>query len=375
MSEARAKSVFFFDEPTMGKLKGCALFWDKILVYEGYIQRLADFPGLVEFTYGLLEKDILKIIQTPEELQSSLHDKIYYRLDENLWKFLYESASRVTVSPKLPTDFDEIVESSSSLDNQNSELKQLYDSVVYERTLKQWIEGALESKYFPYAPPDIREQVFKEMMELAERQYRHFHSSRPEKDRYDFRQLNKMLVEQLTVSSALCIDSFWAPLYRYKLGNFSIKDAKSYLEGLDIVVPFATKSSIQDFSLDEILRLRNNSGWNKAMNRLADLCHKVRVEDALDSSKFEEKLIHEVVEEYQAALEEERMTKTRLAKKIGKGVTYTGFSLIPIVGSAVSTVSGKIIDPVLSYLWKREKQKNLPFFLNDIVKLKGAKEE
>jgi hypothetical protein len=368
MSKARSKAVFFHDAPSLAKLKGCALFWETITVYEGYIQQLViELPELSPFTFDLIENGVMKIVQTPEGLKSGLHDKIYAGLDENLWKYLYKHADEVTIQPVIPSDFEKIVSGSSEKDYQDDELKRLYDSIVYNRIMRQWMNGAVESKYFPFAPADLRRQVMGEMMKMAEIQYKHFHSSRPERGRYYFESQNKMLVEQLSVSSAICVESDWVPVYRRKLGDFNVRDAKTYLQGLQTIVPFADKTSVQDFSFAEILELRNNKRWNNAMNRLADLCNEVRAKP--DTEKFKEELTNKIVREYQVALEEERMTKKRLFKTFGKGAFYTGVSLVPIAGTVASAVAGKIADPILTFLHKERKQKNLPFFLNDMRKM------
>jgi len=365
MSKARSKGVFFHDEPNMAKLKGCALFWKTIVVYEGFIQRLAfELPELTPIAYELIENGIMKIVQTPEDLRSGLHDKIYYGLDETLWKYLHENPENVTVQPELPADYEEILRESSAKDYQNEELMKLNDSIVHYRTIKQWLEGLLESKYFPYVSPDVRQKMMGQMMEWAEKQYEQFYLSRSKRDRYRFEYRNKMLLEQLSVSSALCIESDWVPLYRRKLGDFNVNDAKTYLNGLEVVVPFADRTSISDISMAEILTLRKNRRWNNAMNRLAELCLEVKVESHTEG--FKDELTNKIVAEYQAALEEERMTKRKLGKTFGKKVLYSGISFVPLIGPSISLVAGKIADPVLTFLHKEKKQRNLPFFLNDM---------
>lgn len=365
MSEARSKAVFFHDVPDLAKLKGCALFWETIVVYEGFVQRLAiDRPEFTQITYELIENGIMKIVPDPTGLKSGLHDKIYAGLDEKLWKYLYDNASEVTIQPELPSNFEDIIRESSERDFQDKELKRLNDSIVYYRIVRKWIEGASESQYFPYASLELRKEVMKEVKKIVEMEYEHFYLSRPERNRYGFEHQNRMLLEQLSVSSALCIESDWVPLYRRKLGDFSVSDAKKYLTGLEVVVPFAERSSISDFSLAEILTLRKNKRWNNAMNRLADLCAEVKAESHTEG--FEGELTSKVIAEYQAALEEERMTKKKLAKTLGKKAVYTGISFVPVIGSVASLATGKIADPVLSYLHKEKRQRNLPFFLNDM---------
>lgn len=370
LSEARSKAVFLFDTPNVYQLKACSLFWNNIVVYEGYIQELgigekdtSEEPSLV---HTLLRENILKILQTPEELKSGLHDKIYAGLDETLWKYIYDNAPNLTVQAKLPSDAQDIVNASTKLDEQNSELKKLYDSTVWKRTTEEWNQGLSESQYYPYANVKLKEDMEKIAMDLAKWQYEHFHGSRPVDSRYKFRSINKCLIEQLTVSSALCSDTFHAAMFGYKMGNFSIKDARTFFSGIDVIVPLADKNSISDYSIQQILSLRKNSKWNKAMDRLADLCYRAKSES--DSSQFKERLTKEIISDYQTALDEEKVTIKEPATDIAKGLAYTGVSLIPIVGNAVSLAAG-VVDPVISYLAKRESQKNLPFFLNDMKKL------
>lgn len=352
----------------MAKLKGCTLFWKTIVVYEGFIQKLAfELPELTPIAYELIENGIMKIVQTPEDLRSGLHDKIYYGLDETLWNYIHENAENVTVQPELPADYEEILRESSEKDYHDDGLMKLNDSIVHYRTIKQWLEGASESKYFPYAPPDVRQKVMDQMMKMAERQYERFYLSRSKRDRYHFEYRNKMLLEQLSVSSALCIELDWVTLYRRKLGDFNVNDAKTYLDGIDVVVPFADRTTISDFSMAEILTLRKNKRWNNAMNRLAELCLEVKVES--HTERFKDELTNKIVAEYQAALEEERMTKTKLGKALGKKVLYSGISFVPVIGPSISLVAGKIADPILSFLHKEKKQRNLAFFLNDMKQM------
>lgn len=369
MSEARLKGVFLFEEPNISKLKGCALFWKTIIVYEGFIQNLAfDSSEPTPIVFDLINSGVMKIVQTPEDLRSGLFDKIYAGLDETLWNYLRDNAKDVTVQPKLHGNVEEIISKSTEKDYRDKELMKLNDSIVHYRMVKQWVEGALESSYFPYAPPQAREHVWNKVKEIIEKQYKNFYLSRSERDRYNFAYRNKLLLEQLSLSSALCIESDWVPFYRRKLGDFSVSNAERYLDGLNVVVPFADRTAIADFSLDEIMILRKNGRWNNAMNRLAEICLEVKVESRTE--EFKEELTNKVINEYQTALEEERMTKKKLSKGLGKKALYSGISLIPIIGPPISLAVGKIADPILTYLHKERKQRNLAFFLNDMRNLK-----
>ena len=349
-----ASSVY--SEPEMVKLKGCALFWEKILVYEGYLQHLSEFPWLVEFVFSLFKNDLLRVVQTPEGLRDWLHDRVpnYTKYGntserprlssrENLWCYLHENADKVVIQPSISKRAEKVIAEASEKDYQDKKLRKLYDSIVNERII-QSLQGPFTESARHSA-------------------YRYVHSSRDEKIRYNFENVNRTLLEQLTIGSALCTDSVWTPIYRYKLGEYHMKDAATFLEGLDVIVPFAQRNSICEFSLDEILKLRRNKSWNKAMNKLADLCYNAKMQT--DTATYHEQLTLEVIKEYQNALEEERMTRTGLMKTVGKSLVYSGISLFPIIGELISTTIGTI-DPIVNFLRKEEKQRNLPFFLNDM---------
>lgn len=366
MSEARSKAVFLFDEPSINQLKGCTLFWKTIVVYEGFIQSLVQYQEPIEMVKVLLNAGILKIASTPEEFKDGLHDKVYYGLDEELLKYLYENSEKVTVPPQLPQDAETIINESTKLDYNNKELKQLFDSIIYKKTLNEWIVGARESQYFFQAPPDVKTEVFKTMKGLADKQFEHY-IKRSEDSRYHFEYRNKEMLEQFSVSSAICIDSEWVPLYRYKLGDFKVKNAETYLSGLDVVVPLMAKISIHDLTFGEILRLRKNKSWNNAMNQFGDLCCAATT---IDDKDFKEKITAAVLENCLDAYKEERVSLRKLGPDESKNALYTGISLIPIVGSVVSMVAGAI-DPLVNFLSKRNKQKNLPSFLDDMRNIRS----
>jgi hypothetical protein len=360
-SEARSKAVFLLDEPSIYQLKGCTLFWKTIVVYPSFIQSLVQYQEPTEIVKALLERGILKIASTPEELKNGLYDKVYYGLDKGLHGFMYENPGKVTIPPQLPQDAETIINESTKLDYNNKELKQLIDSIVYKKTLDDWIMGARESRYFAQAPPEIAAEVSKTIKTLADKQFEHY-ITRSENSRFHFEYRNKEMLEQFSVSSAICIDSDWVPLYRYKLGDFEVKNAETYLSGLDVVVPLIAKISVHDLTMEEILRLRKNKSWNNAMNQFGDLCYAATTSEDED---FKEKITAAVLENCLEAYKEERISLRELGANESKKALYTGISFIPIVGPAVSMAAG-FVDPLVKFLYKRNKQKNLPSFLNDM---------
>lgn len=350
----------------MNQLKGCTLFWKTIVVYEGFIQSLVQYQGFAESVKSLLEAGILKIASTPEEFKDGLYDKIYYGLDEGLHTYLFENAEKVTVIPELPANAEEILKESTKIDCNNKELKQLYDSIIYQGMLNNWLIGASESQYFSQAPSAITAEVLKDVKFIADKQFTSY-KARGEDVFYHFDYRNKIILEQFSVSSAICIDSNWAPFYRYKLGDFKVKNANTYLSGLDVVVPLMTKISIDDLTFEEILRLRNNKSWNNAMNQFGDLCYAATTGEEKD---FKEKITASVLQNCLDAYKQETISLRKLGVDEGKNALYTGISLIPIIGPAISMAAGTT-DPLINYFSKQNKQKNLPSFLNDMRNIRA----
>jgi hypothetical protein len=360
-SESRLKSVFFFDELSIDRLKGCVLFWKTIVVYEGFIQSLSQYQGFTESVKELFEAGILKIISNPDEFQKGLYDKIYYGIDGSLLKYLANNADTVTVTPALPDDAEEIIQESTASDNKNHELKQLYDSIIYQGKLNEWLIGTDESQYYSQMPSTIKTELLEKIKTVVTEEIANY-KTRGGDIFYNFKHRNKMLLEQFSVSSAICIDSKWIPFYRYKLGDFNVKHADIYLSGLNVVVPLMTNIHLHDLTFEEILRLRKNKSWNNAMNQFGNLCYAAKTSNSGD---FTEKIRDKVLLNCLDAYKEESITVRKLVKDETKNALYTGISMIPCVGPAISGFTG-MADPIINYLSTRNKQKNLPPFLNDM---------
>jgi len=364
---ARTNGVFLYDEPTIEKLKACIFFWKNVVVFESYLSEVVENPDLIDISYLLFKKGILKISQTPNGLKSALYDKIYYSLDENLKEYIYRNAEKITIEPKLPENIEEIIKESTQRDKNNPDLKLLVDQIVRMRIENKWLNALLNSERFPFElmPEETKKYLLLKIKKIVDLEYKHY-ENRNQGIRYGFEWRNRYLLEQSSVSSALFSRSEWLPYYYYKLGNYSVKDARRYLNGLSGVMPFVKRDSLESFSLDDILKIRRNRRWNNAMDRLAKLCNEIKIES--NTEQFRKEMQEKVISEYQDALGEEELTWKGLAKQMSKGSIFTGISLIPIVGNVLSSVTG-LLDPLVSHFWKEETQRNLPFFLNDLKKM------
>jgi hypothetical protein len=245
----------------------------------------------------------------------------------------------------------------------------LIDNIVLFGIKEKWFNAMRESERFPFnsLSPDIKKAAISEARKLIDFEYTHYLRV-DAKGRYDFEFRNRYLLEQTSVSTALFAPLAWLPYYEYKLGDYAIRDARKYLQGLNATVPFVKRESINAFSIKEILEIRRNRKWNDAMNKLAELCNEVKHGTSLD--QFRSEIERKVISEYQDALGEEETSIEDLGKQLAKGSAFAGISLIPIIGNVVSTVAG-FVDPIITYVRKRQGQKSLPFFLNDLRKMKA----
>jgi len=207
-----------------------------------------------------------------------------------------------------------------------------------------------------------------DVRKIIEMEYEHYKSR--SKARYGFEWRNRYFLEQASVSSALFTPTVWLPYYQYKLGNYSVNDARTYLQGLKAVMPFIERDSIDSFSLDEILKIRRNRRWDNAMDELGELCSEIKY--GTDLKRFKKEMEEKVISKYQDALGEKEVTWRDLKKELLKGSIFTGISLIPIIGDVISSVAG-FVDPIISYLQQERAQRNLPFFLNDLRKMRTLK--
>ena len=229
---------------------------------------------------------------------------------------------------------------------------------------RQWLEPALEASWrYNYMPKEVHEILFDQIKKIADMQYEHFHKRPSERGRYGFKWRNEMLFEQTLTSSALFVDYSWLPYYQYKLGDYSIRDARRYLEGLQTILPFVKRDSLDEFSIEDVLEIRDNKRWNNAMKKLGKLCNDVRYHHLSD--EFAEEMKSSVISEILDALEQEEITINDLKKEVGKEILVTGIGFIPILGDAISAIAG-VSDPIIEYIYKEKSQRTLPFFLNDI---------
>jgi hypothetical protein len=364
------RGVFLYDEPSIDKLKSCALFWKSVVVYEGYLTDVDQQPELVQPTLMLLKAGILKIC-VDEDLQSSLYDKIYTGLDKELWEYLYKHANKISVRPQLPENAEEIVAESTKKDSQDQTLQKIIDQTTHAGFSSEWMNALKQNERIPFDSMDdeFKEEITKDVNVIVDMFYSHFFQN-GSPSRFGFEQRNRYLLEQMSVSSSIYAPTAMLPYYSYKLGDYSVKDARKYLNGLNAIMPFVKKTSIDNFSLTDVLEIRRKRKWDKAMVKLSELCTEIK--SGADIAQFSKELELRVISEYQDALDEASVTWKDLAEDSGKNAAYTGISFIPVIGPIISTIASAA-DPVVSYFRDRGKQRALPVFLNDLRKFKSAK--
>jgi hypothetical protein len=368
-NNSKDRGVFLYDDPTVDKLKSCSFFWKNVIVFESYLSEVAEQQDMVEPTLILLKEGVLKICSSFRDLRSDLTDKIYYGLDRELWEYLYKNAEKISINPNLPENAEQIIQESTKRDSQDKNLQDLMDNVIYNSIWEKWMDALRENDRLPLAsmPLDMKKAMIAQAKKITRIEYDQY-LQRRSKNRFGFEYRNRYLLEQMSVSSALFAPMTMLPYYSYKLGNYSVRNARKYLGGLNAVMPFVRRASIDNFSLEEIIKIRRKKKWNGAMIRLSELCNEIKC--GLDFEQFSEEIQSKVVSEYQDALDQESVTWKNLGKELLKGSAFTGISLIPIIGGVISTIAG-FADPIVSYFRKEEEQKSLPIFLNDLRKLKS----
>jgi len=364
---ARTKGVFFFQEPTELTLKSCSFFWKNIIVYESFISDIRDNPKLTEISKMLFENDVLKIVHTPDGLKNAMWDKVYHGLDEELRYLLKDYSERFVFTPEKPSDFEELVKKSTSMDENDSELKKLIDQIVRLNTYQQWLGPVFSDERFidPNIPFDMKQILVEKMTQLVEMQIEH-NKKVTSQGGYGFNWRNKMLMEQIHASSALFVEYNWIPYYQYKLGDRRFVDARSYLAGLDTIYPFMNKKKIESYSIDDILEIRKNRRWDTAMDRLTVICDNAKV--AYSEEGFQKEITEEVMREMMDYLDEDLISKNDLVKELAKEGVFAAIGFIPLIGNVIPAIEG-FGDPIVEYMRKKKKQQSLPFFINDLRKI------
>ena len=367
-NKGEERGVFLYDEPTIEKLKSCSFFWQNIIVFESYLSEVVEKEELVEPTLVLLKEGVLRIcVTTSHELKSDITDKIYCTLDEELYEYLYKNAEKISISPPLPENVEQIIQESTKRDSEDQNLKILMDSTLYNRIWEKWMDALRQNERLPFErmPSKIKKEMIGEVEKLTKMEYDHY-LQRGSETRFGFGYRNRYLLEQMSISSALYAPTAMLPYYSYKLGDYSVRDARKYLRSLNAVMPIVKRQSIENFSLEEIIKIRRGKKWDKAMIRFSELCNEVKC--GLDVKQFTEEMQSKVISECLDALDQKEVTWKDLGKDLAKGSAFTGISLIPIIGPAISAAAG-LVDPVISYFRKEQKQKSLPIFLNDLRKI------
>jgi len=303
-------------------------------------------------------------VQTPEGLKDALYDKIYYTLDEDLHQMLLDHPEKYVATPNLPQNYKEIIDESTKLDNDDESLKTLIDQIVKTNIYNKWFESLYSNDRVDISkmPIDFQKGIYGKVKEIADLEYNHYEDHKS----HGFSWRNKALLEQTSVSSALFVEYNWLPYYQYKLGENKLKDAKKYLEGLKSIMPIVKKDDLNAYSIEEIIKIRKSARWDKAMDKMAELCNESKYNQYSD--RFKDDIIQKVIMEYQNALDAEEITLVDLGKDLTKNTAFTAIGFIPFVGPVASGAAG-YIDPLVNYIRKTEAQRTLPFFLNDLKRI------
>jgi hypothetical protein len=364
MSEVR-RGVFLNSEITTELLKGSALFWDNIFVYERLVQEAGHDPALFEIVKPFIDHGIIKVVLDPDEKELYLHDKVYYGMIEGAWEFYDKWKRKMVVNPALPPDSEELIAKATKLDLENLKLVNAAKAAANNRVERRWKDSYnefLASHGIVALPRDVRKDVRGALDAVISVEKGFLKKYSHPWDESFFKWRNESLMTQLSVCPSVSVDSSDLVYYATKLNGFHLKDAHRYLSGWRGLLPMVNKSSLNEFSPTEIVAIRKKGSWRNAMERLGTLCQEAA------NSPYDDRFLSEiqtaVVRDYQEALESYRATKKSVGLQLGKAAALTGLSLIPLAGAA-STFAGTA-DPVLQGIRDRLKQRNLPFFLNEI---------
>jgi hypothetical protein len=363
-------SVFLEEKPSLSTLKACAFFWKSICVHEYFIQTIPDRLDLYDISKLLLEKGILKIaVDDVEDFRYGLSDKVYAGFNREFLEFLYRNADKITIVPKLPSNLDKIVKRASELEYKDKKLHELIDSLVYKEIEDEYLDALHQNPRFTFdeIPKELQCEIMEGIKQLVNHKYHSIHKRFPPEDRYNFKGRNESLLYKFSASSVILSSIYQLPYYYYKFSDFRSYDANRYVKALNATMPFVNREKIDEFSFEDILNIRKNSRWKNATLRLGEICNKVKFES--DIKEFEEQVKNEIRLEYQNALDEAEVSRNDLLKDVTKSTILTGISFIPVIGNIISAVGG-ICDPIVSYFKNVKDQKTLPFFLNDIRKIR-----
>jgi len=358
----RDKGVFFFQEPTEFALKSCSFYWKNIVVYESFISDLVGSPELTEMSKTLLENNIIKIVQTPEGLKNAMWDKIYTGLDEDLRYLLRDHPERFVISPEKPKDFDKIIEESTRIDEKNEDLKKIIDGIIQLNISQQWLDPLYSSSG---VPEEYKKEMRTRINEIAEMQIAHYKKNQRQGG-YGFESRNRILLEQVNASSAMLFEYNWTPYYQYKLGDRRYSEARKYLEGMKTIYPFLKKKTIDNYSIEEILKIRTNRRWNTAMEKMADICDNAKLHHSEDG--FQKEIYDNVQTEIWNYFDETEVSYQDILKGTIKEGIFTAIGILSMSGNTFSSVAG-FAEPIVEYLIQKKKQNSLPFFINDLRKI------
>ena len=359
--------VFHRPNLSVNSLKESAFLWEHIYIYPSLLESrtLSDNEISVDSIINLFDNNILKIVDDAQDLKRTfIHDYKYaVMFDENIRGYILDNSSSVFVAPKLPQNHEDLIRATASIDEQDEKLEKIRENEWQDAEMYQLKKADEKGELRIPLNNDISKMVLKNYFNGLKEVRNNILKNSPYNYIYD----NKILLDQLSVSSSIYIEPWKRPYFEHKINRFSEKDATKSLRGMRAVTPFIDRNRITDFSLDEIIEIRKMNTWKGAMRELSDLCNEAKFSQ--DTTDFEESIKNKIVFEYQDLLDEKRASVGGIGKGLIKSSVFNGISFIPIVGPIVSTVAS-YMDPLVQYLFETKSQKNLPVFLSEVRKNK-----
>jgi len=345
-------------------IKSSSMFWEHLFIYPSSVQEYGNDCDFIDLVQPLFEQNILKIISDPSDFSKGLSDKIYYSIDRDFWNFLEHNSSQICHTVELSSEEQSLSENDAEIDVKNTELKQIFENDL-KSSLTQDLEKEVENSLgqrFGNIENSSSKKLKNEITSTLTNVFSSIHKSLWDKQlllRY-----NRELFTQLHVSSSIFSDKFQRRYYKLKLGD-AYNDNSKYLSGVNSLLPIVQRETISDFSIDEIIQLRKNPKWNKAMVELTALCDKAKHSPFTED--FEKELTQNVFRQYQDQLDQSFVTRSDFVKELGTTSSFIGISMIPVIGGVISG-GLTLAHQISNYLIAKRNQKTLPLFLNDVRK-------
>lgn len=365
MKKTNINSSVFIEDYSSSNWKACSFFWKNIYVYESYIQNLCGVEEkYLEIPELLLRKGILKIVMKPgDNLRDNLYNKVYAGMNNNFYELLYKKADDLSINANPSENWKTLAEEVAKMEYQDNDLCELMDSIHYKSIEEGVFKDSMKDervKSISKKRPKLVNESVKKIVGVLNSNYK----NRDPKIRYGFEQLNESLLIKNEISSSILTSKYQLPYYYYKFNNsFRNHDANYYIEAINSAMPFIEKDSIDNLTFEEILKIRKNRKWENAMLQLGEICKNIKYDADLDEYKRE--INNEIIAQYNDSLEGYTVTrKNILTNTLSIGISF--ISVLDPITSILNNIS--IPAGIYKLIKKREDQKNLVFFLNDISK-------